>query len=777
MSSPSRSFALRVLAAVLVVASCDSTEPAPPPQVTVSGDAQTGVVGEPLLFPLSVRVTNRNGQPLSGLRVQWAVTSGGGVLSAAESTTNQSGEATVQWTLGPALGAQQVTASVPGAVATVFTATAVAPVAVTVEPTAVTLAAGQTRPLSVTVTGAGNPAVTWSSTSPEIAFVSANGVLQAVGVGTARVTATSVQDPTKSAGVDVTVVPPVAVDVTPATFSIPAGQTQALTATVTGATNTAVTWSTSAGDVAVVDANGVVRGIAPGQATITATSVEDPTKSGTATATITSAVAISVSPTAVSVPVGLTTALTATVTGTPNTAVTWGSSNIFVATVDANGVVTAVAPGAATITVRSVADPQRTADATVTVTPAIGVSVQPPTASMETGQTRQFTAVVSGTANQGVTWTTSNPAVATVSASGLVTAVGAGAATITARSVVDTTKTATAQVSVVPPVVVTVSPALVDLPLGAVTTLTAAVTGTQNPAVVWSSSDTTVATVDTLGVVRTRAEGSALITATSVADPTRSGSATILVGPPVTVTVSPASLGLLPGDQFQLTATVQGHANTAVIWSSSNPDVVSVTQTGLITALTGGIATVRATSAVDTSKSGTATVTVTGASPVTVTVLPRDLRLALNQSYTMAANVTGTGNTAVTWTSSDPATVAVDAGGTVTGLQVGPALITATSVADPAARDTVTVVVNAPGVVGITVTPLQATIPVNSVLQLDVSVTGTADQSVTWTSSNPAVATVDATGLVTGVAVGQVNITATSVADPSRSFTVQIRVQ
>ena len=157
---------------------------------------------------------------------------------------------------------------------------------------------------------------------------------------------------------------------------------------------------------------------------------------------------------------GSTVDLTATVvvTGGAAQTVTWSSSNDAFATVNASGTVTAVANGVATITATSTADTTKTGTSTVTVniasdqTPGVtSVNVAPLTHTLTAaGATVQLTptVVVTGGAAQTVTWSSSNDAFATVSTSGLVTAVANGIATITATSTVDTSKKGEATITV-----------------------------------------------------------------------------------------------------------------------------------------------------------------------------------------------------------------------------------------------------------------------------------------------------------------------------------------
>lgn len=171
------------------------------------------------------------------------------------------------------------------------------------------------------------------------------------------------------------------------------------------------------------------------------------------------------------------------------------------------------------------------------------VTVQPKALSLEVGQTRTLTAEVevTGGASTDVVWGSSNSSVATVSNAGLVTAVGAGTATITVRSAADSTKSDTAIVTVTEPeeegdpdevVSVTIDQADFDLSVGSSRTLTATVvvTGEASDAVAWSTSDAAVATVNSAsGVVAAVAPGTAVISATSTEDSTKSDSVTVSV--------------------------------------------------------------------------------------------------------------------------------------------------------------------------------------------------------------------------------------------------------
>ena len=167
---------------------------------------------------------------------------------------------------------------------------------------------------------------------------------------------------------------------------------------------------------------------------------------------------------------------------------------------------------------------------------------------------------------------------------------------------------------VVPPpqVTVSVAPQTHSMNVGETVTLSAAVSGTTNQSVTWESNNTGVATVNSSGVVTAVAPGTAVIIATSVAEPTAKGQATITVNPPpqVTVTVTPSQFDLAVGGTRQLVAQVSGTTNQSVTWSSDDPQVASVSNTGLVTGVSDGTTIIRATSVANPQAVGTAAVTV-----------------------------------------------------------------------------------------------------------------------------------------------------------------------
>ena len=234
----------------------------------------------------------------------------------------------------------------------------------------------------------------------------------------------------------------VQVTVSPANVTLQPGANQTFMATITGSSNTTVTWSATGG--AITAAGVYTAGSTPGNFNVTATSAVDSTRSATAAVVIPGPVQVSVAPTNVTLQPGGQQWFTATVTGTSNSAVTWSATG---GTINSSGLYTAGnSAGNFTVTATSAADSARKATATVIIATPVQVSVTPASVSLQPGQTQQFNAAVTGTANTAVTWTATG---GTISASGLYTAgQSAGSFAVTATLVADTSRSASASVSI-----------------------------------------------------------------------------------------------------------------------------------------------------------------------------------------------------------------------------------------------------------------------------------------------------------------------------------------
>ena len=327
---------------------------------------------------------------------------------------------------------------------------------------------------------------------------------------------------------------------------------------------------------------------------------------------------------------------------------------------------------------------------------------------------------------------------------------------------------------------VTVPPPSVNpIDIGATVQLTATVE-VQNGAgqgVDWSSSAPNVATVNSAGLVTGVAGGTTVITATSTANRSKTGTTSITVNPPrvVGVTLNSGARTIRVGENFTVTATVdtRGTLPKTVSFTTNNPPVATATSTdGLTATITGvgaGQATITATSTVDATKNVTLPVTVTGTVRIPeVTPSPVILRPGSTVKLVPTVQADPGLSTAVTFQSQNTAIATVAADGTVTGVALGQTGIVVRSVGDPTVSVTVQVTVRS-GVTSVSLTPDRDSVRRGGSRQLAVNVVADAGVStaVNLTSANSSVATVDASARVTGIANGQAWIRAISTVDPT----------
>jgi trimeric autotransporter adhesin len=681
---------------------------------------------------------------------------------------------------------------------------------VTVSPPTDSVALGASVTLSAAVNGhaVSGSSVFWNTENAAIATVSSAGVVSGIAVGTVRIAASSGGN---SGFSTITVVPPsvASVRVTPSSEAIKVGETAHLVAQPLDAAGNpldgrTVTWSSASEAVATVDSTGLVTGVATGATTVTATSEG---KTGTSGIAVAAAVAasITVAPTSVPITTGQTSQLTATVkdangaviSGAP---VIWSVDNANIALVSSTGLVTGQAPGTATVTATSGAV-HFNVPVTVTLPPANAVIVSPSAVALLVTQRQQLTATVTDAGGntlpgQTVTWSTSDPTIATVGTTGLVFAIAPGTATITGTSG-SATGVSHVTVSLVPVRRVVVNPDAIPFLQGdpgtqLTVTLLDSIGGTLSPAgrpVTFSSNQTSVALVNATGFVTPTGVGQAVITATATGSGL-SATSTVTVSPvPVaSVTITPSLDTLIVGQQAQLTATTKdGNGNTltgrTIVWDDGNDPAATVSSLGRVTAQAPGTMTVTATSE---GKTGTATIVVLAVPVASVVISPTSASVLVGSTtsaFTAIAKDAG-GNTlngrTFTFASSNTAVATIDPNsGVATGVAPGSTNITATS--EGKTSNNATLTVSAVPVASVTISPLTQTVVAGSQTAAFTAVTkdGSGNvltgRTVTFSSTAPGVATVNAgTGVATGVAAGTTSIIASSEGQNSPAATLTV---
>jgi len=322
-------------------------------------------------------------------------------------------------------------------------------------PANVTLAKGENLQLSAMggysdgSTQALTDSVTWQSSASGVATISEQGQVSAVSEGLAQISA-SYQGVTGSTNVTIGAPALIGITVSPNPSSVPVGESEQLAAvgnfsdgSVQDLTQS-VTWSSSPSGIAAVGSTGLVNGLAPGNTTIVAASGS---VQGAAVLSVGSAVltSITVTPGTASIAEGNTQQFTATgnysdgSTQNLTSSVTWSSPAPGVATIATSGLASGVSVGTTTISAAA-GSISGSAVLTVQVPTLVSLAVTPSSPSIASGGSAQFAAT--GTYNNGttqdltsaVTWSSSAPAIATISSQGLASGAAFGSTTITASA-------------------------------------------------------------------------------------------------------------------------------------------------------------------------------------------------------------------------------------------------------------------------------------------------------------------------------------------------------
>ncbi len=546
----------------------------------------------------------------------------------------------------------------------------------------------------------------WSSSNPLVATVNNSGIVTGVSNGNATFTFTQSSSgcvSLPSAQVNVSDKP--LVTITGAT-AICVGGTTTLTPSSGG------TWTSSNPAVATISNSGVVTAISQGIATFTFTLNSGCISNPSAPVTVNGR------PTPIlngdaEICIGSTTAFL------PSSGGVWVSNHPGIATISNSGIVTGISTGDATFTFTETSSGCSSA-------PSQPISVKNKPIVSLTGPgticAGQSTAV---SPTSGGLWTSANPSVATVSNSGVVFGVAAGQTTFRFRET-------SSQCLSDPTVAVTINPKPVAtftgpmvICVGTNTTLSPSTDG------VWTSSNPTVAQVTNAGVVVAVAPGSATFTYTSTATGCVSN-----VTSPLTVLSKPTA-GINGPSSICIGGTTSLIPGSGGVWSTSNSNVATVNNSGIVTGVSAGTASFYFTE--------TSTGCVSDATGI-VTVNP-GVPVQFSGPSTICAGTTtnvlpATGGS---WTSSNTAVATITNAGVITGVSNGLSILTFTAANGCASGTSLQVTVNG-----------KPSISLNGPANVCVG-TSTAllpSSGGSWVSNNPSIATINNSGIVTGVAPG-----------------------
>ncbi|MEE1342019.1 MAG: Ig-like domain-containing protein, partial [Lachnospiraceae bacterium] len=608
--------------------------------------------------------------------------------------------------------------------------------------------------------------IVWTSSDPTVAEVDEFGVVTFKKPGYTSIKATSTDNIEASATCMINVRIPVTgvtVDKTEAKMKV--GETLRIIAEVSpaNAANKNVTWSSTDTSVVTVSDTGLCTAKAGGSATIVVRT-QDGGFVATCMITVYQEVeSIRLSKTTARVGRGSTIRLRATVL--PETAtnkkVTWSSSDNSIATVNQDGEVTGLKIGDPVIITATTVSGNKMATCKVTVTePVTGLIISPTSKTLKKGQYFTIKATVYPTdrvTNDTVLWASSNPKVAKVDSKGKVTAVAGGKATIQAKTE-DQGFLGFCTVTVIEKVSkITLNHKSAYLSKGQKLTLKATVSNSTatNKKVVWTSSNKKVATVNSKGQVVAKGNGTTTIKVKATDGSGKYATCTIRVITRTTsVRLNQYYMTCIKGRSYRLTAKVYptNASIKKIKWTSSNPKVARVSQSGIVTAVGKGTCKITATNLAPGNKRATCNVTVINPIPTTAITLNKDEITLVKGGTTKitARKIPANTTEATKWMSNNPEVARVNQVGVVTGIRPGKTTIVAYTASGMEATCAVEIVaIN------------RTSLTLEAYDRYTMYVDG-AEEGVLWSSSNPSVATINATtGAVFAVKAGTTVLTAT----------------
>lgn len=635
--------------------------------------------------------------------------------------------------------------------------------------------------------------VVWESADTKVVSVASDGTVTAIGPGTTTVKATT-NDGSFTSNCVVSVKSPaqhVSLDKT--SLKLLEGESGKLTATVypLNSTQKTLTWVSDHPDVASVDNEGNVTARKAGTATITVKVAENVIAVCKVTV-ISRVTGISLSETTVELKLGETHQLTATVLpqNASNAEVTWYSDKESVATVSQSGLVTGVGPGETTVHAVTT-DGGKMASCLVKVgTPVKGITLSVSSKTLYVGDPSldiSATLTPANATDKSLEWSSSDPEVASIAPGAALRAVikplKPGKTTITATTK-DGGFTASCEVTVKRHVSgVSLNKASLTLYVGETESLAATVApeDASDKSVVWSSGNSAVASVSN-GKVTANKPGSAVIKVVTN-DLSKEAACTVTVKRHAeSVELSQKEIKLYLGENRSLTATVlpSDASDKNVTWSSSNPNVATVSTAGNVVSKSVGTTVIT----VKTADGGhQASCHVTVLEPVvyatSLTITPQALNMNIGESASLTLQMLpSNANEKLVW-ESDNESVARVVNGDITAVGVGVAKIMVKGKNVTSNAVTVTVI-DKFAVTGVKLNESEKSIQVGDSFTLTATVLpeDARDKTVTWSSDKESVATVK-DGVVTAVSPGTAIIKVTAGAgafSATCSVTVEERI-
>ena len=528
--------------------------------------------------------------------------------------------------------------------------------------------------------------------------------------------------------------------------------------------NARLEWRSSNPSVARVDSKGNVTGLSVGTSKITCTASTGQ-KASCAVGVSAATVGVKLNTNSVTWEEGRSGHFKPTLSSSVKS-VTYKSSNTRVATVDKNGLLKAVAPGTCKITCASATDPNKYDVCKVTVVSKTKIKLANKVLVLNKGIAKKAAYTVAGS-GKGLTfkWSSSNSSIAAVSPTGVIKAKAQGNCMITIKA--SNGAAARIAVTVVQPITsIKLSGSKATLEPGHKKTVTATVgpSNATSKSLVWSSSNSSVATVSK-GVITAVGKGTCIITCRSKFYSNISVSYKVTVKQAVTAVSMESAVKLNENSTKRLTAKAVPNtaSNARLSFKSSNASVAAVSSNGVITAKSKGSCVITATATDGSGKSAKCRVTVVR--PVTnVKLNAHTISWNVGKKAHFRPTVTPTtaSNISVKYTSSNTRVATVDSNGLLTAVGKGTCTVTCTAADGSGKKDTCKVTVKQP-VRKLTISGGSSVNEGSSIeLKAVAAPSNATNKNVTWSSSDKTVAKVSSTGKVTALKAGKATIKCTA---------------
>lgn len=624
--------------------------------------------------------------------------------------------------------------------------------------------------------------LSWTSSDPDIALVTPDGVVKALRAGAVSITATA-DGISQEIELAVAPTPIDTVVLLPSELSLAAGETATFRTLLLSREGRElegrpVTWTTSDPKVATVNAEGVLSARAVGTVTVTASSGK---RSGSASVkVIPPAVAsVEISPRDLSLEAGDAANVQAApldAQGEPleGRALTWESGDPSTVRVEGEGRVVALAAGKTVV--RAICEGVR-AEASVVVTPerVRALLLSPESPNVQEGETLQLEAAAHsarGTLLRGRTihWESNEAEIVAVDEKGLAQGIRPGSVEVRARCE-DVQASVTVQVTAAPVASMEIFPGSISMQLGEPRPLVAVVRGPGGEtlwgrAIMWSTSDPSIATVSAEGVIHPIAVGRVRVTASCEE---QSADAEVTVAPPPVahIELEEESLSLQGGEEYTIVPVLRAGdgsvlAGRSVSWRSSHPDIVEVDSSGRLVARSEGSSAIQIQC-----EDVSITVSVVVVPEKAASLLLSSSTVQLAEGESQRADATPVGKSGdplqgrqLLWSSDHPDVAQVTPDGTITGMSPGQTVIRASL---DLARAEVSVTVSPAPIASLEIHPAELSLAVGESAQMQAVARSPGGsplegRSLSWASSDPTLAEVSREGRVTARAEGRVAI-------------------